>query len=154
MSTSQHPTSNGHVQAIIRTFPGRVLQVTVLSSHCKRSASFDSCVPEQCAKKARTSACSMIDLYDEVSLPLLLVLSLLLPRMLTCPLQTSVADGMGREKLIAALNHDKEASKTIASLLARRLEGSRKRMREGKVEGGTKGGVSCFEMEGGQENSS
>mmetsp|Transcript_3983 Transcript_3983/g.9741 ORF Transcript_3983/g.9741 Transcript_3983/m.9741 type:complete len:121 (-) Transcript_3983:72-434(-) len=120
MSTSQHPTSNGHVQAIIRTFPGRVLQVTVLSSHCKRSASFDSCVPEQCAKKARTSACSM----------------------------TSVADGMGREKLIAALNHDKEASKTIASLLARRLEGSRKRMREGKVEGGTKGGVSCFEVVG------
>lgn len=42
-------------EAIIRSFPGRVLTITVLASH-KRPFSFDSCVPSADCKRARISA--------------------------------------------------------------------------------------------------
>jgi hypothetical protein len=44
-------------EAIIRTFPGRLLHVTVLGSHKKRPLSFDSCAPSppRPAKHARAN---------------------------------------------------------------------------------------------------
>ena len=50
-------------QAIIRSFPGRVLTVTVLASHThKRALSFDSCLPaEACEKAAAAKRARLLD---------------------------------------------------------------------------------------------
>jgi hypothetical protein len=50
-------------QAIIRSFPGRVLTVTVLASHThKRALSFDSCLPaEACEKAAASKRARLLD---------------------------------------------------------------------------------------------
>ncbi|EKX37086.1 hypothetical protein GUITHDRAFT_155072 [Guillardia theta CCMP2712] len=48
-------SSNNKMQAIIRTYPGRVLKITVLSQY-KRPLSFDACSPPSpCGKRRSVS---------------------------------------------------------------------------------------------------
>lgn len=51
-SPAREPGAPRTFEAIIRTFPGRVLTVTVLAPQ-KRALSFDSCLPPAPAKRAR-----------------------------------------------------------------------------------------------------
>ena len=52
-------------------------------------------------------------------------------------MQGSVANGIGREKLLTALGHDKETAKTISALLAKSMDKMRvgREVKEGNGEG-------------------
>uniref|UniRef100_A0A7S0E3V1 Uncharacterized protein n=1 Tax=Hanusia phi TaxID=3032 RepID=A0A7S0E3V1_9CRYP len=92
-------SSTNKMQAIIRTYPGRVLKITVLSQY-KRPLSFDACSPASPCGKRRGVSDDHTQDYDEAE------------------------HAAKRARLLSAMNQSSETARSICALFSVRHTGS------------------------------